>query len=177
VGPSGVGKGTVIRRALDLEPTLWLSVSATGRAPRHGEREGIDYFFVTPKDFETMVEQGRMLEWATFAGNLYGTPREPVESQLASGRSVILEIDLAGARQVRANVPEAVLVFLEPPSFDELERRLRGRGTEDAATIGRRLEIAQTELAATSEFDYVVVNADVQETAARLVSLATAPAA
>jgi len=177
VGPSGVGKGTVLKRALELDPTLWLSVSATGRSPRPGEVDGIDYFFVSPGRFEAMVANGRMLEWARFAGNQYGTPREAVEQRLQAGRSVVLEIDLAGARQVRANVPDAVLVFLEPPTFDELERRLRTRGTEDEATIAHRLQIARTELAAVGEFDHVLVNADVQEAAERLVALAHGSAA
>lgn len=177
VGPSGVGKGTVVRRALELDPTLWLSVSATARSPRAGEVDGVDYFFVSTERFDELAGSGRMLEWARFAGNQYGTPREPVEERLAQGRSVVLEIDLAGARQVRSNVPDAVLVFLEPPSFEELERRLRTRGTEDEATIAHRLEIARAELAAVGEFDHVLVNADVQETAERLVALAHGSAA
>ena len=171
-GPSGVGKGTVVRRALELDPSIWLSVSATSRSPREGERDAVDYFFLTPAQFEERARNGAMLEWARFAGNLYGTPLEAVEERLAAGTPVLLEIDLAGARQVRANLPEAVLVFLAPPSFEELERRLRGRGTEDETSIRRRLGIAGTELEAVDEFDHVVVNDDIEAAARRLVALA-----
>ncbi len=170
-GPSGVGKGTVVAQALHDDPDIWLSVSATTRAPRPGEVDGVQYFFLDRADFMAKVADDGMLEWAEFAGNLYGTPRAPVEERLAAGIPVLLEIELEGARQVRQNAPEALLVFLAPPSTAELERRLRGRGTEDDATIGQRLQIAATELAAQDEFDVVLVNDDVQAAAGRLVAL------
>jgi guanylate kinase len=170
-GPSGVGKGTVVAQALHDDPDIWLSVSATTRAPRPGEVDGVEYFFLDRADFMAKVADDGMLEWAEFAGNLYGTPRAPVEERLAAGIPVLLEIELEGARQVRQNAPEALLVFLAPPSTAELERRLRGRGTEDDATIARRLQIAATELAAQDEFDVVLVNDDVQAAAGRLVAL------
>lgn len=170
-GPSGVGKGTVVRHALELDPTLVVSVSATTRPPRAGESDGVDYHFVPRASFERLIAEGRMLEWAEFAGNLYGTPLEPVEAERAAGRSVVLEIDVAGARQIRTAAPDALQVFLAPPDIEELERRLRGRGTEDERTIGRRMAIAREELGAQDEFDAVVVNADAQLAAERLVSL------
>jgi guanylate kinase len=170
-GPSGVGKGTVVAQALHDDPDIWLSVSATTRAPRPGEVDGVQYFFLDRADFMAKVADDGMLEWAEFAGNLYGTPRAPVEERLAAGIPVLLEIELEGARQVRQNAPEALLVFLAPPSTAELERRLRGRGTEDDATIAQRLQIAATELAAQDEFDVVLVNDDVQAAAGRLVAL------
>lgn len=172
VGPSGVGKGTVIQRALELDPTLWLSISATAREPRPDEVNGVDYHFVSRSAFVDMVNADEFLEWATYAGNPYGTPRQAVEDRLNAGQSVILEIDLAGARHVKANLPEALLVFLAPPSFEVLEARLRDRATEDEDAIVRRLQIAKVELAAESECDYVVINEDVSTAAAELVELA-----
>jgi guanylate kinase len=154
-----------------LDPTLWVSVSATTRAPRPGEVPGQHYFFMSRGEFESALAAGEMLESAEFAGNLYGTPREPVRRMLAEGRSVLLEIELQGARQVREREPAAFLVFLRPPSFEELARRLRGRGTESAETVAHRLEIAREELAAESEFDAVVVNDDLQAAAERLLEL------
>ena len=150
---------------------MWLSVSATTRRPRPGETQGVNYFFVDQQEFALMVERGELLEYAEFAGNFYGTPRGPVLDRLAAGTPVLLEIELQGARQVRASVPEAFLVFLSPPSWDELVRRLVGRGTEAADVIARRLETARVELAAESEFDATVVNASVEEAAASLVEL------
>jgi len=150
---------------------VWLSVSATTRRPRPGETQGVNYFFVDQQEFALMVERGELLEYAEFAGNFYGTPRGPVLDRLAAGTPVLLEIELQGARQVRASVPEAFLVFLSPPSWDELVRRLVGRGTEAADVIARRLETARVELAAESEFDATVVNASVEEAAASLVEL------
>lgn len=172
VGPSGVGKGTVIQRAMEIDPSLWLSVSVTARAPRTGDRDGVTYSFVSRDEFDRLVQADAFLEWAEFSGHPYGTPRAAVEEHLARGQSVLLEIDLAGARQVRARVPDALLVFLAPPSFAELENRLRGRGTESETEIQRRLSIARTELDAAGEFDEVVVNTDVEDAASRLVSLA-----
>ena len=152
-------------------PEVWVSVSATTRRPRPGETHGVNYFFVDHAEFADMVEHGELLEYAEFAGNFYGTPRGPVVERLETGTPVLLEIELQGARQVRASLPEALLVFLAPPSWDELVRRLVGRGTEAAEVITRRLETAQVELAAESEFDATVVNASVEGAAADLVSL------
>lgn len=168
-GPSGVGKGTVTAELRRLRPDVWVSVSATTRAPRAGERDGVQYHFWTPEAFARTVVEGGFLEWAEFAGNRYGTPRRPVEERLSRGQSVLLEIELQGARQVRRAMPEALMVFLQPPSWDVLEQRLRGRGTEDEAAIARRLERARLELAAAEEFDEVVVNDDVGRAARRLL--------
>ena len=168
-GPSGVGKSTVVREALALRPDAWLSVSATTRAPRDGERDGVDYFFVDDAGFDRMVRAGELLEWAQFAGNRYGTPRRAVEEHRAAGQPVLLEIEVAGARQVRRAVPDAVLVFLAPPSWEVLEARLTGRGTESLEAVARRLEAARAELAAQGEFDLVIVNTEVGEAARTLV--------
>ena len=159
-GPSGVGKGTLVAALLQRHPQIWLSISATTRQPRSGERDGEHYFFLDRPRFEADVAAGGLLEWAEFAGNCYGTPRRPVEEQLAAGRPVLLEIELEGARQVRRSFPSGYQIFIEPPSFAELERRIRGRGTDSEAAIPRRLERARVELAAAAEFDAIVVNAD-----------------
>ena len=169
-GPSGVGKSTVVARLLQERPDIWLSVSATTRSARPGEQDGREYFFVSGERFAQMVAAGQMLEWASFAGNSYGTPRGPVEEHLARG-PVLLEVELQGARQVRAAMPECVLVFLEPPSPEELKRRLVGRGTEDEAAVRARLERADAELAAVGEFDHVVRNVDVETAASELSAL------
>ncbi len=152
-------------------PEVWVSVSATTRRPRPGETHGVQYFFVDHTEFARMVETGELLEYAEFSGNFYGTPRTPVLERLAVGTPVILEIELQGARQVRASMPEALLVFLAPPSWEALVGRLEGRGTEPPDVIRRRLETAQVELAAESEFDATVVNASVEEATAALVGL------
>jgi guanylate kinase len=170
-GPSGVGKSTVATYVRDHHPEVWLSVSATTRRPRPGETHGVNYWFVRHDEFAGMVERGELLEYAEFAGNYYGTPRRAVEEKLAAGMPVLLEIELHGARQVRASTPAALLVFLAPPSWDELVRRLVGRGTEPADVIAGRLATAQVELAAQSEFDAVLVNDDVEDAARRLVAL------
>jgi guanylate kinase len=170
-GPSGVGKGSVVKVLRTRHPDVWLSVSVTTRAPRPGEREGVEYFFVDQVEFDRMAAAGELLEHDAHMGACYGTPRRPVEEQLASGTPVLLEIDMNGARQVRASMPDAQLVFLAPPSFDELARRLVGRGTEDPATVRMRLDRARMELAAEDEFDVVVVNDDVEQAADRLVAL------
>ena len=161
-GPSGVGKGTLVNRLLERHPAIWLSVSATTRAPRPGEEEGVQYFFLERPAFEQLVGRGGLLEWAEFAGNLYGTPRQPVEAQLAAGHPVLLEIELEGARQVRQSFPGAFQLFVAPPSFAELERRIRGRGTDSEEAIQRRLARARVELEAATEFDAVLVNADLE---------------
>jgi guanylate kinase len=170
-GPSGVGKGTLVQRLLEHHPQIWLSISATTRAPRAGEVEGEHYFFLSREAFEAQVAEGGFLEWAEFAGNLYGTPRRPVEAQLVAGRPVLLEIELEGARQVRRSFAAGFQIFVEPPSFAELERRIRGRGTDSEEAIGRRLERARVELAAAPEFDAVLVNGDLDAALAELERL------
>ena len=170
-GPSGVGKGTVVAEVRRRYPEVWLSVSATTRFPRPGEVDGVHYTFVSGEEFDRLVRDGELLEWAEFAGNRYGTPRQAVRERLAAGVPVLLEIDLQGARQVRERMPEARLVFLAPPSWDELVRRLTGRGTEAQDVIDRRLDAARVELAAEGEFDVTLVNTSVQEVAERLVAL------
>ncbi len=174
-GPSGVGKSTVVARALELNPKLWLSVSATTRVPRVGEVHGVSYSFVSDTQFSQMVESGQMLEWAQYAGNRYGTPSEPVQAKREAGVPVILEIEVKGARQVREQAPDAILVFIAPPSVAELDARLRKRGTEDEVALAARLEIAHEELAAISEFDHVLVNADVSLTATALLEFCSDP--
>lgn len=171
-GPTAVGKGTVAADVRRTHSEVWISVSATTRAPRPGEENGVHYWFVSDDDFDAMIEKGDLLEWAVVhRAARYGTPRGPVELALASGHPAMLEIDLQGARQVRKNMPEAVLVFLAPPSWDELVRRLVGRGTEDEAERERRLETARAELAAESEFDVTIVNHEVHDAAEQLVTL------
>lgn len=170
-GPSGAGKSTVIARLLRRRPDIWLSVSATTREPRPGEADGRDYFFLTPDRFQELADSGQMLEWAAFAGNSYGTPRAPVEQHLAQGRPVLLEIELQGARQVRAAMPDSVLVFLAPPTAQELRRRLLGRGTEGEEAVAARLQRADEEMAAQEEFDHVVRNVDVDQAARELDAL------
>ncbi len=170
-GPSGVGKGSVVQVLRRRHPHVWLSVSVTTRAPRPGERDGVEYTFLTQEQFDAMVEAGELLEHDAHMGASYGTPRRPVEEQLAEGVPVLLEIDLQGARQVRAQMSGAQLVFLAPPSFDELARRLVGRGTEDVHKVRVRLDRARIEMAAEDEFDVVVVNDDVEGAADRLVAL------
>jgi guanylate kinase len=170
-GPSGVGKDSVIELIRARSPWVWLSVSVTTRPKRDYEVDGLHYRFVDRAEFHSMVSSGQLLEWAEFAGNLYGTPRARVESQLARGIPALLKIDLQGARQVRESMPEALLVFLAPPSFDELRSRLVGRGTDDPETIRVRLEHAHEELAAEREFDRTIVNDDVERAADELVGL------
>lgn len=171
-GPTAVGKGTVAGYIRDHHPEVKLSVSATTRAPRPGEVEGEHYYFVDDAEFDRMVAEGELLEWATVHNAYrYGTPRGPVEAAIAAGDSVLLEIDIQGARSVRRAMPEATLVFLLPPSWDELVRRLVGRGTEGPAEQQRRLETAKVELAAVDEFDHQVVNHQVAEAAQKVVDL------
>ncbi|MFC0598770.1 guanylate kinase [Streptomyces palmae] len=170
-GPSGVGKSTVVAHLRKAHPEVWLSVSATTRTPRPGERDGVQYHFVDDEVFDKLIANGELLEWAEFAGNRYGTPREAVQQRLEKGEPVLLEIDLQGARQVRESMPEAQLVFLAPPSWDELVRRLTGRGTEAPDVIERRLAAAKVELAAEPEFDQTLVNTSVEDVAAELLAL------
>ncbi|WP_235490366.1 guanylate kinase, partial [Frankia sp. AvcI1] len=160
-GPSGVGKGTVVAAVRERHPEVWVSVSATTRAPRPGETDGVEYHFVDAEEFARMVKAGEFVEHAMFAGHAYGTPRGPLRERLAAGVPCLLEIELLGARQVRSAMPDARFVFLAPPTFEELVRRLTGRGTESPEVIARRLDRARIELAAETEFDHVVVNDDV----------------
>jgi guanylate kinase len=170
-GPSGVGKSTVVAEIRRAHPEVWLSVSVTTRPPRPGETHGVQYYFVDDAGFDRLVGEGELLEWAEFAGNRYGTPRRPVEDRLARGEPVLLEIDLQGARQVRRSMPASLLVFLAPPSWEELVRRLVGRGTEPPEVIERRLEAARVELAAEKEFDVTLVNTAVQDVCRELLAL------
>ncbi|MFF1909384.1 guanylate kinase [Kitasatospora sp. NPDC003701] len=170
-GPSGVGKSTVVAHMRKQHPEVWLSVSATTRHPRPGEQHGVQYHFVDNDEFDKLIANGELLEWAVFAGNRYGTPRQAVLEKLEAGVPVLLEIDLQGARQVRESMPEAQLVFLAPPSWDELVRRLTGRGTEPQDVIEKRLDAAKVELAAEPEFDTSLVNTSVEQVAAELLAL------
>lgn len=177
-GPTAVGKGTVSTYIRENYPDVLLSVSATTRAPRPGEVDGVNYYFVDDAEFDRMIAEGELLEHATVHNAYrYGTPRAPIENALDQGRSVLLEIDLQGARQVRESMPEARLIFLLPPTWEELVRRLIGRGTEDASEQQRRLETAKVELAAQDEFDYRVVNHTVAEAAREVVDLMNVRAA
>lgn len=167
-GPSGAGKGTVLKQVIQSLDQLYFSVSATTRAPREGEVDGVHYHFLTRERFEQLIEADRFLEYARYAENYYGTPLDPVEEHLAQGHDVILEIELQGALQVKKRLPQAVLVFIAPPSFEELENRLRGRGTEQEEVILKRLAIAREECAHMDEFRYIVVNDEVDSAADRL---------
>ena len=171
-GPTAVGKGTVAAYVRTHHPEVWISVSATTRHPRPSEVHGRHYWFVSDEEFDRLVADGALLEWAVVHKKArYGTPRRPVEQALADGRPALLEIDLQGARQVRASMPEALFVFLKPPSWEELVRRLVGRGTETEEERERRLETAREELAAESEFDVTVENTEVHLAAEQLVAL------
>ena len=175
-GPTAVGKGTVAAHVRDNHPEVWLSVSATTRRPRPGEADGIHYHFVDDAEFDRMARDGELLEWAVVHGRAkYGTLRLPVEEALAAGRPALLEIDLQGARQVRERMPDALMCFLAPPSWEELVRRLVGRGTEDEEEREARLATARGELAAAQEFDVTVLNDDVRRAAEELVSLMRSP--
>ncbi|RZT14233.1 guanylate kinase [Mycobacterium sp. BK558] len=175
-GPSAVGKSTVVRCLRDRVADLYFSVSVTTRAPRPGERDGVDYTFVTPTEFQHLIDAGELLEWAEIHGGLHrsGTPSAPVRAATAAGRPVLIEVDLAGARAVKKAMPEAVTVFLAPPDWQTLERRLTGRGTETPEVMARRLATARTELAAQGDFDEVVVNSELESACAALVSLLVA---
>ena len=172
-GPSGVGKGTLIRGVMDRVGDLELSVSATTRPPRVGEVDGVDYHFLTRQQFDRRVAAGEFLEHADYAGNHYGTLRSELEDRLSAGRPVVLEIEVQGARQVREAMPEAMQVFIAPPSLEELRTRLIARGTDDAEEVERRLRVAEGELAAQPEFRHVVVNDRLQEALARLTEIVT----
>lgn len=170
-GPGGVGKST-ITKALADHPEFWVSVSATTRTPRSGERDGVDYFYISAEEFDRRISANEFLEWAEFAGNKYGTPANAVKEKLSKGLNVILEIEIDGARQVRKSSEDAKLIFIAPPSWEELVKRLEGRGTDSVERRNERLKLAQEEMAAQSEFDYVVVNDQLERVIAELVSLA-----
>ncbi|WP_343061653.1 guanylate kinase [Nocardioides luti] len=175
-GPTAVGKGTVAAQVRATHPEVWISVSATTRAPRPGEENGVHYWFVSDEEFDRMIAEDDLLEWAVVhKAARYGTPRQPVDLALASGRPAMLEIDLQGARQVRETMPQALFVFLKPPSWDELVRRLVGRGTETEEERTRRLATAEEELAAEPEFDVTIVNHEVHAAADELVALMVHP--
>jgi len=170
-GPSGVGKGTLIRSLLECRPEVELSVSATTRAPRAGERDGIDYHFLDPDEFNRRVADGAFVEHARYAGHHYGTLRAELDARAATGAAVVLEIDLQGARQVRAALPGAVQVFIAPPSFAELRARLIGRGTDDPQKVAERLALATTEIEAGGEFAHVIVNDRLDAAVAELLEV------
>jgi guanylate kinase len=170
-GPSGVGKGTLIAELLRRVPGLELSVSATTRSPREGEEDGRDYHFLSPEEFDRRADSNDFLEFATYSGNRYGTLRSEVDRRLVEGQSIVLEIEVQGARQVRAAMPESVQVFIAPPDPDVLRRRLVGRGTDSAEAIDARLKTSEEELAARDEFGYVVVNDELQRAAGELESI------
>lgn len=170
-GPSGVGKGTLVRSLLKHHPEIYLSVSMTTRSPRPGEVDGTDYFFVTPEKFQNLIAAEQLLEWAQFAGNYYGTPRASVEEKVKQGILVLLEIELEGARQIRASFPQALRLFILPPSMSELERRLRDRQSESPEAITRRLNRATIEIEAADEFDVKIVNDDFDRALAEIESV------
>ena len=169
-GPSGVGKGTLVARLLDRVADAWLSVSATSREPRSNDIPGVTYHFVSKREFQRMADNGELLEWAIYGDNGYGTPRKPVEEHLAQGYQVVLEIEVQGAFQIKEKIPQAHLVFIEPPSIEELERRLRGRDTDTEEAIEKRLKTALDELARKDDYDYCLVNDDLDEATEQLVS-------
>jgi len=173
-GPSGVGKGTVSQALLQAEPNLVLSVSATTRLPRNGETDGVSYYFVSREKFSLMIESDEFLEWARVYDNFYGTPRLPVEETLARGKDVLLEIDVQGGLQVKSKLPEAVLIFLLPPSWKELEARLAGRGSESPEEVQKRLQWAKRELQSLSLYDYAVVNDRMEKAVEQIRSIITA---
>jgi guanylate kinase len=170
-GPSGVGKGTLVKELLSRYPDIYLSVSATTRSPRPGEINGQHYYFVSRAEFEEMITAGEFLEWAEFAGNCYGTPKQQVQNRINEGKLVLLEIEVEGARQIRDSFPDALRIFILPPSSAELENRLRGRGQDSEDAIARRLKRAQEEIEAAPEFDFQVINDDLEEALKKLEKL------
>ena len=167
-GPSGVGKGTLVKLMRQRHPQLQVSTSATTRQPRWGEQHGVDYFFLSKEDFETAIHNQELLEWAEYAGNYYGTPKAGVIEQIQAGNYILLEIELAGARAIANIFPAAIRIFIMPPSIEELEQRIRTRGTNTEESIARRLEIARKEIAASDEFDFKIVNDDLDSAIAQL---------
>ncbi len=173
-GPSGVGKGTVLKEYLNSRDGIAYSVSATTRQPRPGEENGIHYYFLSREEFERTAAEGGMLEYASYNGNYYGTPKAPVEQQRNQGNDVVLEIEVQGALQVKKSCPDALLIFVAPPSFEELKNRLTGRQTEDAKTVENRLNIARQELKCAGEYDYIIVNDTVEQAVQRLGQIISA---
>lgn len=173
-GPSGVGKGTVVSRLMEADPTLYFSVSATTQAPRAGEADGVHYHFLTRERFQEWIDAGDFLEHAQFVGNFYGTPRRYVDEAMDQGRDVLLDIEIQGAEQIHQKRPEAVRIYIAPPSWEELERRLTGRGTEDGEKIRSRLARGREEFAAARDFDYLVINDTVEHAAAEIRAIMTA---
>ena len=163
-GPSGVGKGTVVKELLDRNKDIWLSISATTRNPRVGEKDGLNYYFISEERFKDMIGKKEFLEWAQFAGNYYGTPLSTVNEKIEKGFIVLLEIEVEGAKQIKEKFPESLSIFLLPPSKAELEKRIRNRGTEKEEAIDRRLSRANYEIASSDQFDFVLTNHDVDET-------------
>ena len=163
-GPSGVGKGTVVKELLDKDKDIWLSISATTRSPRIGEKDGENYYFISDEKFKDMIDKKEFLEWAQFAGNFYGTPLSTVNKKIKMGFIVLLEIEVEGAKQIKDKFPEALSIFLLPPSKEELEKRIRNRGTEKEEAINRRLSRANYEIASSDKFDFVLTNHDINET-------------
>ena len=170
-GPSGVGKGTIVSSLLQRQPQLFLSISATTRQPRQGESNGKDYYFLSVEQFKKMIAQSELLEWAEYAGNYYGTPKQPVREKIEAGETVILEIEVLGARQVYQTFPSAVRIFVLPPSLEELENRLRGRSNDSEEAIIKRLAKAKEEIAVSSEFDYQIVNDNLEKAIAEIEAI------
>ncbi|MBE9240462.1 guanylate kinase [Synechocystis salina] len=170
-GPSGVGKGTLVQLLLERHPHWFLSISATTRSPRAGEEDGQSYYFLSKEEFQTWIGEEKLLEWAEYAGNYYGTPRQPVEAQIAQGKTVLLEIEVLGARQIKQTFPSARRIFILPPSVEVLEERLRGRGSDSETAIAKRLAQAQQELQAAAEFDHQLVNDDLDRALHCLIDL------
>ncbi len=170
-GPSGVGKGTVVKKMLAKEKNIWLSISATTRKPREGEKEGENYYFLNQEKFEKMIEQNLFLEWAQFAGNYYGTPLSSVNEKIKKGFTVLLEIEVEGAKQIKEKFPNSLSIFLLPPDKAELERRIRNRGTEEEEAIKKRLSRANYEISASNKFDFALINHNVDETAKKIIKL------
>ena len=173
-GPSGVGKGTVVSRLMEEDPTLYFSVSATTRAPRAGEADGVHYHFLTRETFQEWIGAGDFLEYAQYVGNFYGTPRRYVDEAMDQGRDVLLDIEIQGAEQIHRKRPEAVRIYIAPPSWEELERRLTGRGTEDAEKVRARLARGREEFAAAKDFDYLVINDTVEHAVAEIRAIMAA---
>lgn len=173
-GPSGVGKSSVLQKVFERDPALHFSISATTRTPRLGEQDGVQYHFRTRREFEEMIKAGALLEYAEYVGNYYGTPRTPVKEKTEAGVNVLTDIDVQGARQVMEKMPEAVSIFLLPPSIDELKRRLGGRGTDHTDRISKRLAVAAEECASAVLYDYIVINDDLERAASEILAIMTA---
>ena len=170
-GPSGVGKGTVVKEILNKDKNIWLSISATTREPREGEKEGVNYYFLSREKFKEMIEQKLFLEWAQFAGNYYGTPLSSVNEKIKKGYTVLFEIEVEGAKQIKEKFPNSLSIFLLPPDKEELERRIRNRGTEKEEAIQKRLSRANYEISVSSQYDYALTNHNVDETAKKIIKL------